>query len=440
VLSRPFLAAVLPAVLALAPLTAQAEEAPPTEQLIAIPDTTAAALLMQAGRLEDAKLVLTRALTANPNDSQAEFLLGMIAVAQEDYDTAISHFRAILVREPNAERVRLELARAFFLKQDYDNAARQFRFARAGELPPEVAANIDQYLNAIVGLREWSYNFSLALAEDTNINAATDLTQVDIYGLPFVLSDQARKTSGTGLAVDAGVEWSPRLTETLKARLGLQGHRSEYSGGAFDDMTISAHAGPEILFPRTQLVLLATGFERWFGNDLYNTGFGGRVSTTYLARPRVQLGTFVDGQYIRFQTGTEQNGWIGSTALSAAYTLTPSSTLRGVFGFALRDARADAYSSTTWWGAIGYYRDLPFGFSAYAEPHYSRTRFHAPLIGFGATRRDQVWSIKLDLLNRRIDYFGLTPKFTSFFAAQDSNIPLYSYDRSQVTVALTREF
>jgi hypothetical protein len=420
-------------------VTAQ-EALPPAETAVPISDTTAAALLMQAGRLDDAKAVLTRTLTVNPNDSQAQFLLGMIAVAQMDYDAAIAHFRAILVREPDAERVRLELARAFFLAEDYDNADRQFRFARAGELPPEVNANIDQYLGAIARLKRWSYNFSIAIAEDTNINAATDLRQVDIFGLPFVLSDDARKTSGLGLAVDAGGEWSPLLFDSLKGRIGAQVHRAEYSGGVFDDMTLSGHIGPHILFPRAEIVLLATGFQRWFGNDAFNSGAGGRAAFSYTATPRVQLGTFSDFQFISYKTGSDQNGWIGSAAVSVGYTLTPSSTLRGVAGFGARDARADAFSSTTMWGAVGYYRDLPFGFSVYLEPNYARTRFHAPLIGFNATRRDHIWSMRAELLNRRIDYAGFTPKLTLYVSDQTSNIALYSYTRSQVTVALTREF
>jgi hypothetical protein len=217
-------------------------------------------------------------------------------------------------------------------------------------------------------------------------------------------------------------------------------HRAEYGGGDFDDMTLSAYAGPEFLFPRAQLVVLGTGFRRWFGNDAYNSGVGARASLAYLLRPQIQLGLSLDGQSIRFETGTEQNGWIGSASLSVAYTISPSSTVRGAGGYAFRNARADAFSSATYWSAIGYYRDLPIGFSFYVEPSYSQTRYHAPLAGFGAARHDQVWSVKTELLNRRIDYAGFTPKFSFVFAAQDSNIPLYSYDRSQFSVALTREF
>src|SRR5256885_8692089 len=170
------------------------QEAAPAQQQISL--TAAAALLIQADRIDDAERVLVLALQQNPNDNEAIFLRGMVAVARKNYDAAIEDFRRILAAEPERERVRLELARAFFLEADYENAERNFRFARAGELPDEAKANVDQFLAAIIRLKRWSYNLSLGVAQDTNVNGATNLQTVYLYGLPFTLSDTARQTSG----------------------------------------------------------------------------------------------------------------------------------------------------------------------------------------------------------------------------------------------------
>ncbi len=405
-----------------------------------ISDTAAAALLIQAGRLDEAKSLLTRTSQLNPEDNQVFFLLGLIAIAEEDYDAAIGHFRFILARTPEAERVRLELTRAFFLSGDYDNAARNFRFARAGDMPPEVRANIDQFLGAIIRLKEWSYSLSFALAQDSNVNAATELREVQIFGLHFVLSDDARKKSGYGLSVDAGGEWSPLLAQQWKAHLGANIHRTEYSGGAFDDMTIAVHAGPEFLLPRWQITALATGFQRWFGNAPYNNGVGGRVTAAFSLTPQIQLGASFDAQTISYQTGSAQNGVISSFGMRLTYTLSPSSIVLAAAGVGAREAKVPAFASTTHWLGAGYYRDLPRGFSIYLEPNFSTTRYHAPLVGFGATRKDYVWSIRSELLNRRLEYAGFTPKLTLSYTNQSSNIALYDFSRSQISVGLTRQF
>src|SRR5262245_3540550 len=260
------------------PLPVSAQQPETVRQLT---NNEAASLLIQANRLEDAKRVLALSLEQNANDFEAIFLLGLIAVAEQQYDAAIAYFRQILAAEPERERVRLELARAFFLQGDYDNAERNFRFARAGDLPDEVRTNIDQYLAAIQRLKRWSYDVAIALADDTNVNGATTAHQVDIYGLPFTLSDDARQTSGVGIMFDVGGEWSPLLSQTIKARLGGRVRRLEYGGGDFDDMTVSAYAGPTLLFPRWQIDTLVTGFQRWYGNAPYNYGIGGRAAALY---------------------------------------------------------------------------------------------------------------------------------------------------------------
>ena len=70
------------ALLALAPPAfAQAEAAAPAEQQIT--ETTAAALLLEAGQIDDAKRVLAHVLETNPNDYEARFLRGLIAVSEK---------------------------------------------------------------------------------------------------------------------------------------------------------------------------------------------------------------------------------------------------------------------------------------------------------------------------------------------------------------------
>ena len=420
------------------PALAQAESGPIAPQQIT--ETEAAALLVDAGQLEDAKRVLAHVLEANPNDNEARFLRAMIAVADKRYDDAIADFRFILASEPNRERVRLELARAFFLATDYENAERNFRFARSGDLSPAVRANIDQFLAAILRLKRWSYDVGLALAQDTNVNGATSVHLIDLYGLPFTLSDDARQKSGAGVAIDVGGEWSPLLAGDVKARLGAHVHRLEYGGSAFDDMTLSAYTGPEFLLPRWQIDTLVTGFRRWYGNTPYNQGFGGRAAVTFALFTGVQLGTALDVQAVSYRLVKEQDGTVASVNLDATYTITPSSLVRLVGGIGFQDAKLRALANTTRWIAFDYYQDLPWGFSANIEPAFSWTRYDAPIPAFGVTRDDHLWAARLDLLNRRIEYGGFAPRLSFIYTSQSSTISLYRYSRMQVQVGLTRQF
>jgi tetratricopeptide (TPR) repeat protein len=411
---------------------------PAAEQQISY--TEAAAILIQAGRLDDAKRVLVLALQQTPNNNEAVFLRGMIAATEKNFDQAIVDFRFILASEPARERVRLELARAFFLLGDYDNAERNFRFARAGDLPDEVKTNIDQYLAAILRLKRWSYDFGLALADDTNVNGATNVHQVDLYGLPFTLSDNARQKSGAGVAIDFGGEFSPQLSESWKGAFGGHIHRAEYGAAAFDDMTVSAYAGPRYLIARWRFDTLATAFRRWYGNVPYNEGIGGRASVGFALFPAVQLGVTFDAQSVFYRSIEDQNGPIYATNGELVYTFGPSRLVRFSGGVAAQEARSNVFASTTRWLAFDYYQDLPFGFSAGVEPAYSWTGYDAPQAAFGATRSDHTWAVRLDLLNRRLEFRGFAPRISFIHVSQRSNIALYRYSRDQIQLGFTRQF
>jgi tetratricopeptide (TPR) repeat protein len=407
---------------------------------IAITDAQAAQLLINNNRLDDARRLLDRDLASQPEDSELLFLRAMVAVAEKDYGTAISLFRRILVHEPNTERVRLELARAFFLKGDYDNADRQFRFARAGDIDDTVKANIDHFLSAINRLREWTVNFSLALAPDTNQNAATSASQVNIFGLPFALDKGARKQSGIGVAGDIGGEWSPLLSDNLKARVGGDLTRTDYSGGQFDDMTLSGYAGPQFLFQDWDVSLLGTGFQRWYANQDYLNGFGGKIATDYGVTSDLLVSASIGGQAVTDDFIPDQSGPLYSTQLTGTYVLSPSSLFQLQLGFNRQDAQigADSYSGV-WFGGA-YSQDLPMGFSAGFQPSYFITRYDDALAAFGKTRADNALMLAFTLLNRRFDYHGFTPRFSYVFTEQHSNIPLYSFTRNQFQVGLTSLF
>jgi len=400
----------------------------------------AAQLLILGNRLDDAKLLLERLLADKPDEMEAQFLLATVAAAQKDYDTAISLFRRILAREPPTERVRLELARAFFLKGDYDNADRQFRFARAGDIDDTVKANIDHFLSAINRLRDYTINFSFALAPDTNQNAATSASQVSLFGLPFALDKGARKQSGIGLAGNIGGEWSPLLDDNIKARIGADLTRVEYGGGQFDDMTLSAYGGPQLLFSDWDVSVLATGFKRWFANQDYVSGVGAKLAGDYGITSDWLVGASLGGQSVTNAFIPEQSGPLWTAQVQAAYVLSPSSLLQLQLGFNRQEARVAPYSYSAVWFGGGYSQDLPFGFSAGLQPSYFITRYDATLPAFGQARSDNAVMLAFTLLNRRFDYHGFTPRFSYVFTEQHSNIPIYSFTRSQFQIGLTSLF
>jgi hypothetical protein len=79
-------------------------------------------------------------------------------------------------------------------------------------------------------------------------------------------------------------------------------------------------------------------------------------------------------------------------------------------------------------------------FSINLEPAAMSTRYDAPLAAFGVTRSDKSWAMNLDVLNRRIEYGGFTPRVSLVYAERSSAISLYDYRRLRIQFGLTRQF
>ena len=90
------------------------------------------------------------------------------------HDKAIAAFRMILVNRPDLVRVRLELARVFFLRGRDGLARRHFELVLAGGVPPPVAVNIHTFLNIMRARKRWTGYFGAAIAPDSNLNAASE--------------------------------------------------------------------------------------------------------------------------------------------------------------------------------------------------------------------------------------------------------------------------
>jgi tetratricopeptide (TPR) repeat protein len=419
------------------PVAAAGAPAPATPRLSPL---EAVKRLVAAGRLDEAQRALDALLRASPHDPEVLFLLGMVAEARGDLDGAIERFRAILVDQPGAARVRLELARAFFLKHDDGNAERQFQLALATRVPATVEANVDSYLAAIRARRSWSLSLSVSIAPDSNVNSATSASMVDIYGLPFVLSPDARSHSGAGLAVDTAGEWTPRLRDDVRLRAGYGLDAVLYGQDQFDDITARAYLGAQFTAGRWQVSPLVAETWRWYGGRIYYQGPGPRLEMTYLPAARLRLDASIETQWLTYDENAGQSGPLSTLSLAATYGLSPSSLAHGSVWVSRQQARDPAYAFVSTGLALGYLREFPKGFSASIEPSVAHTVYDRPLAAFGAARVDTTAQVTLSLLNRRIHFKGFAPRLSFTVEDNRSSLPIYSYSRRRMELSLTRQF
>ena len=301
--------------------------------------TQQAQALLREGRLVEA-LDLLRSLAQGPEvDADVVFLIGLAAVelsrqpgvpaaAREALlDEAIAAFRFMLINRPELVRVRLELARAFFLKGEDDLSREQFERVLAGNPPAPVVANVRSFLAEIRARRRWTLRGGFALAPDTNIGATSEERIIYISGLPFVRDAEELSTSGIGLSAWLSGEYQYPLGDRRRLRAGADVSRRDYAGSTFDQTFVSVHGGPRWLIgANAEASLLASVQRRWTaGGQLYDA-LGARLEAGRRITRRVTANAWVSYHDRGYRTQTHLDGPVADLTLGGAWVV--SSTVR----------------------------------------------------------------------------------------------------------------
>ena len=371
------------------------------------------------------------------------------ATRRELYDKAIEAFRAILINHPELVRVRLELARVFFLGGQDGLARRHFEAVLAGGVPPPVAANIQTFLNIMQARRRLTGYFGLAVAPDSNMNAASEseIIYIDtVFGrLPFTRDGDVGAESGFGLSVWGGGEYQHPLSERFRLRVGSDLAVREYPGGDFDQQFLAAHVGPRWLAsPRTELSLLGTASRQWLGSIPYADEFGTRLELDRRLGPTV----WARGTAAYRERDFLSRDFLDGPAVDfiAAFAWTPAPVLRVhmTVGYTREYAASEHWRTLSRWVRVGTSLALPLGFTVGTSIQARRTYYDgaggAHLTLHGRPRRDRIRSFSVSVLNRAFTLYGFSPQLALIHDVRLTNAQAQDYDRNRAELRFVRQF
>ena len=399
----------------------------------------------------------------------ARFRLGMAAMnlatraeperREELLDKAIAAFRAILVKQPGLVRVRLELARAFFLKEEDRLARRHFEMVLAGNPPAGVALNVNRFLGAIRARKRWSLRVGAALAPDTNIGAGSDERIVYIpFGgvpLPFRRDQEELTTSGVGLSAWIGGEYQLPLAGSAtgpgarqwRLRAGGDLARREYRGSRFDRTTISGHLGPRWLIGRgSELSLLLTGLHQWTGKALEDPShydIGVRVEGRHRLTPRTTLNARLGRLERRFDAEEGRDGPVTDLTLGTQWVASPTMRFDASVGWGRERPETERWRNTRRWGRFGVLAALPWGFTVGGSGALRWTDWERgwfPFVADGGERKDLTRTLRLFAHNRALTVQGFSPQVSVTQEIRTTNAQAHDYERFSGELRFVRLF
>ena len=415
-------------------------EAPATINPKSAARIEAAKRLIAVAQLDQASHVLDGVSMTPETETDVSFLRAIIAEAKGDLTLAVALYRSILGDRPDLVRVRLELARVLFLLEEDGASRHHFERVLGADPPPVVQRNVEQFLTAIKARRRVKYRFGFSLVPDTNVNSATTSQRVNIFGLPFQLSDDARRRSGIGFLVKGGVDYYHPLGKALNVELGASGRHLGFTNDDFDDSTVYGYAGLRRYLGWSDVGLRATGGRRWFAGRGYSYYLGGRLDIGRRFSPKGSARLFLAGQKVTYDVSTILNGAIYVLQGQIVHATSIDSRAYITGGVLYEDTEDPAHSNTSPSLGVGFEKDLPWRLRVGVHPSVALRRFDELNAGFGKIRRDTFAQVRLELTYREDLFFGFAPVLTYTYTNNNSNITLFDYDRHRMELGLTAEF
>ena len=347
----------------------------------------------------------------------------------------------MLARNPDLPRVRLDLALAYFQAGEDGNAAHHFRLALGDDdLPAIVRARALAFLDLIRRRKSWSITGSVAIQPDSNINAATSARQVELFGLPASLSEDARQTSGVGVSANISGGYEARISPDRRFRVAGGLRTRSYPEDQFNERIVSLRTGPRFLFEKFDLRPEVTVQQRWLGGNTYSRALGIELSGNWAIGDAWRLGASLGRDWNDYKTFLGE-GTIDSVGVNLAHALGKATQLQADTAFRRETLDRDAYSWRQFLVGLSASRELPWGFVLSGGPIYRWREYGAPLVSLSReARRDRTLAGRITVSNRNVELLGFMPEITLRHERRESNVALYDYTRTVGEIGVVRSF
>lgn len=381
-----------------------------------------------------------------------DYLLGLAALNSGHPGQATLIFERVLAVDPQFFAARIDMGRAYFALGDMERARAEFLLAQSQNPPPAALATIRQYLGLMTfsligpGTRASGY-VEIGVGRDTNVNSATDQSQVTIPVLVnaiFTLNPVNVQTADNTLGLATGIDASHQIAPNWSVYAGADlRNRRNQTHGNFDYTGLDGRLGASFAKNREQIRGAAVVGKFYLDNKTNrdSAGFNGEWRHVYDADNQ----SILFGQHLRYRY---------PDPLLKANNF--NQTLAGLgWAHALGDGRASLFASIY----AGIERDteqrvdggkrfdgirltsqtaLKENLDLYATVGVQQGKYDRINSAFLIYREDRQSDLTLGLVFRNDAAWSLRPQIS--LMRNQSNIPVNQYQRADFTLSLRRDF
>ena len=415
-----------------------------------------AACLLHAGVLQS--------VVAQADEAQDRFDEAMAAMEADRVYEARKQLSELLSDYPTLYRARLELARANYLTRDFDAAEEQvLQVLEDPDVPASVRTTLLAFLAQIRDDRltfekphQWGGYVYGGVMYDSNVNFGTTRDVVNVGNIPFNVDPDTQEEEDWAAVLDSGVAYTynPNRRFQVGERSGFFLWESQanayYRRYADEDDfnlgVLTLRTGPAWVLPETWRISLGFQADQIFLDDSDLALFlSVNPSVSFLLNPRTELTFDVivqDRQYDDDEDKAREGTYSAGLAVLTRYYLEKDLALQVGAGYADFDADDDVLSYDTPDLFVGATYQAWTGGSLFARVGYREYDYDDEVPLFLEDRDDDEWRLITGVQHEiRGDFlYGWVVRGEYVYTDNDSNIDVFDYDRSQVSIGLSKAF
>ena len=410
---------------------------------------------LENGNAQEAYNLLIPLQSARAGDSEYDFLLGSAALELGKNTEAVFALERVLAVEPNSAPARAQIARAYFNLKETETARREFENVKKQDVPPEVSATIDRFLDAIARVQESERTtirgfVEVGIGYDTNVNSATADNQVAIPafgGLVFTLAPAATKRDDQFISFGGGLNFQHPFSKQFALFGGLayqnrtNTHESDFSTYYYD-----ANLGLSYHWDRDTFTLAAQ-YNSFFVDDprVYSDAYRNAAGVTgqwqHDFDSRNQISVFLQysdlaypGQQIR-----DADRYVGGVGYAHAFGRGTVITYLGLYGGSEKEKAGNVpqLGNDIYGARFGAQWNLNEKYSLFANASGERREYGGPDPLFVVDRKDTQFSASGGLIFVPKKNLRITPQIS--WTDNRSNIEINQFDRVIFQITLRKD-
>ena len=427
--------------------------------------------LMKAGKPAEAYNLLEPLEFDRSGEVRFDYMIGIAALDCGKADKATIAFERVLSVDPNHAGARMDMARAYYQLGDLPRAKIEFDTLAMQNPPEAVRAAIQKYLDAIAAQQaakktRYSVYIEGGVGYDDNVNNSTSQLQISVpyfNSAAFTLSPTNRKTADKYYSVAAGGEISHNLDDNWGLYAGVDvRQRGNSTQTSFNTLNLDGRAG--VAFTQGANIFRVgwiagayylgslVGSQNNVADDYNRNTSGFSADWRHVYSPSNQVSIFAQRGYHRFiDTAMKINnfdqdvygaGWLhalpdeksllfGSLFLAKEDDVAPITPTNPAGG------RVDGRKSTQGLRAGGQ-TPLREDIELFAILGLQSGAFEKVNALFLRKRQDQLFDMSVGANWHWEKSWTLRPQLN--YSRNDSNIVIYSYGRTDVSLTVRRDF